>query len=364
MQANDFFVDPDITKAYTLPAAVYNDKKLWTYIRENIFMQSWQFAGGDEIWPADTNCAPYSFLPGLVNEPMLFVRKGLNEELCMSNVCTHRGKLLIEQAGKYSMISCGYHGRCFRLDGRFKSMPEFESVQNFPAESDHLRYFPVDRLGEFRFVSLNPIISENSFIQKIVSAIPSYDFDQLQYEASLSADYKVKAHWLAYCDNYLEGFHIPFVHKTLNEKISYEDYRVQCFDQCSVQIADARPGEESIRLTQTDPDYGKDIYAYYWFCYPNTMINIYSWGVSINVVLPVTRNKTRILFRTYLLPGTNPEKFRNTALHQTEMEDEAIVESVQKGLQSKVYHKGRFSPSREQAVHAFHKYLSDVLSRF
>ncbi|MFN7115407.1 MAG: SRPBCC family protein, partial [Saprospiraceae bacterium] len=49
-------------------------------------------------------------------------------------------------------------------------------------------------------------------------------------------------------------------------------------------------------------------------------------------------------------------------IDQTEMEDEAVVESVQKGLQSRFYTYGRFSPTQEQGVHHFHRLVANFLN--
>ena len=51
-----------------------------------------------------------------------------------------------------------------------------------------------------------------------VGWMPIEDF---QFNKSLSKEYIVNANWALYCDNYLEGFHIPFIHNDLNniEKI-------------------------------------------------------------------------------------------------------------------------------------------------
>ena len=45
----------------------------------------------------------------------------------LSNVCTHRGNLLVSARGPAGGIRCGYHGRRFALDGRFLSMPRFSA---------------------------------------------------------------------------------------------------------------------------------------------------------------------------------------------------------------------------------------------
>ena len=43
------------------------------------------------------------------------------------------------------------------------------------------------------------------------------------------------------------------------------------------------------------------------------------------------------------------------------MEDEEIVENVQKGVKSRFYKNGKFSPTMEKGVHHFHKLISNFL---
>ena len=45
-------------------------------------------------------------------------------------------------------------------------------------------------------------------------------------------------------------------------------------------------------------------------------------------------------------------------LDKVEMEDEEIVQSVQKGVNSAFYNTGRFSPTKEKGVHHFHSLIS------
>jgi choline monooxygenase len=49
-------------------------------------------------------------------------------------------------------------------------------------------------------------------------------------------------------------------------------------------------------------------------------------------------------------------------LDRVEREDEAIVESVQRGTAARLYDRGRYSPAREQGVHHFHRMLAAAFS--
>src|SRR5882672_11453883 len=126
-----FNIDPDIRKARTLPSEFYTDPGYFEMSKEKIFVHSWQFLGHANEF---TRLNPAMILPGFLDEPVLLVKTDENLT-CLSNVCTHRGKILVEEPCKANLIRCGYHGRRFSLEGKFLSMPEFKGVEDFPCES-------------------------------------------------------------------------------------------------------------------------------------------------------------------------------------------------------------------------------------
>src|SRR5205085_12412457 len=141
------------------------------------------------------------------------------------------------------------------------------------------------------------------------------------------------------CDNYLEGFHVPFVHAALAKTIDYGTYRTELFDWCSLQIAEA--------TSATDAFDASNVAAYYFFVFPNTMLNFYPWGLSLNVVVPLAVDRTRVLYRTRVSDPSRRGGRAGGALDLVEIEDERIVEQLQKGVCSRRYERGRYSPARE-----------------
>lgn len=140
-----FFIDPNIRKARTLPSEFYTDEAYFELSKERIFARTWHLAAGPE---SDATLYPFSLLPGFLDEPLLLLKAG-DEYRCFSNVCTHRGKILVEHACDANLIRCGYHGRRFSLDGKFLSMPEFDDVEDFPSEADDLKRVEAAELGGF-----------------------------------------------------------------------------------------------------------------------------------------------------------------------------------------------------------------------
>ena len=92
------------------------------------------------------------------------------------------------------------------------------------------------------------------------------------------------------------------------------------------------------------------------------MFNFYPWGLSVNIVKPINKNKTKVSFVTYIYDESKLSSGAGALLDKVEREDEFVVEGVQSGLQSKYYKTGRFSPTREKGVHHFHSLLASYLN--
>ena len=82
-------------------------------------------------------------------------------------------------------------------------------------------------------------------MQDRLSWLPLNEF---VFKPALSAEYTVKSHWALYCENYLEGFHIPFVHAGLNAVIDFGNYTTEIFDFSNLQLGLAKTGEEIFDL--------------------------------------------------------------------------------------------------------------------
>jgi choline monooxygenase len=357
-----FNIDKDISKAETLPGWFYHDETIFEAMKEKIFARTWQWIGDTNLVKLNGMAHPFSFMEGLLEEPMLLVRNTDDTLLCLSNVCTHRGNRVIDHSGTYHHLMCAYHGRRFDLDGSFRSMPEFTQTKDFPRPCDSLHRFPFQQWGPFLFSAVFPAFSFEpiaAIMQERVGFLPLNEFI---FHPTKCKDYLVNANWALYCDNYLEGFHIPFIHRDLNAVLDYGQYSTLLFDHCNLQIGYAKDGEESFILPEGHIDYGKNIGAYYFWIFPNMMFNFYPWGLSINIVKPINTDKTKVSFLTYVYDESKLHSGAGAMLDKVEREDEYVVENVHRGLKSRVYSTGRFSANREQGTHHFHQLLASFLN--
>jgi len=366
-----FEIAPDIREASTLPAHVYTDPAYYELCRTAVFRPSWQFVGASDTIKIPGQCHPLTLLPGCLDEPVLLTRDREDRTHCLSNVCTHRGTILCESGGVEKSLVCRYHGRRFDLDGAFRHMPEFEQVAGFPSPADDLSRVPCASwsssgvrdgvAGDLLFASVSPRITLERVIAPMAARLSWLPLHEFRFDASRSRDYLVHANWALYIDNYLEGFHIPFVHASLNEAIDYGQYTTELFPYCNLQLGVAKPGESAFDLPAGSPDAGRAIAAYYWWVYPNTMFNFYPWGLSVNVVQPLGHERTRVRFLSYVWKENKLDQGAGAGLDRVEREDEAVVEAVQRGTRGSFYKRGRYSPTREQGVHHFHRLLAESL---
>jgi choline monooxygenase len=351
-------IHDDIREAETPPAWLYSRPSVFEQQRERVFARSWQFVTDASCVKVPGQIHPFGLLDGLLDEPLMFTRDRADRVHCLSNVCTHRANLVCEGDAVENMLRCRYHGRCFALDGTFQFMPGFEQARGFPSAADDLPQVPHGQWENFLFASLSPAAPFDQVFGVMCERCDWMPLARADLDTSRSREYRVRANWALYCDNYLEGFHIPFVHAGLSEAVDYASYQTELFPWGSLQIGEATDGDQAFDPPAGTPEHGRKIAAYWFWIFPNTMFNFYPWGVSINVVRPLAVDLTRVSFLSYVWDRARLDQGAGGAIDRVEREDEAVVESVQRGTRARLYGRGRYSPTREQGVHHFHRLLA------
>ncbi len=357
----------DTSSAETLPASDYLDESVFERERERIFGRTWQLVGrtADLTRPGD-------FVPVTVlDEPVVVVRYTEHRLRSYYNVCRHRAGQVALTRGNRKSLQCRYHGWTYGLDGCLRAAPEMDDAVGFDKADFGLEPVRVDSWGPFVFVNLDP---DAPSLPEVMGDIPGevaaagYDMDAMSLVER--RDYVVECNWKVYVDNYLEGYHIPIAHPALFKELDYDSYRVETFRYYSKQLAPVRElkaGEEVGRDRRyvRSPD-GEDEALYYWL-FPNAMVNIYPDNMSMNLVLPMGVDRTLTIFEWYFAqPGTGEgwESMQQAIAFSDQIQQEDIVlcEQVQRGLRSRSYRAGRFSPKRENGVHHFQSLVREHLA--
>ena len=91
------------------------------------------------------------------------------------------------------------------------------------------------------------------------------------------------------------------------------------------------------------------------------MLNFYKWGISVNIIEPLGKEKTRIRFISLPIKGYKQTSGDSNSVDHIELEDQKVVIDVQKGIKSKFYNRGRYSAKHEKGTHHFHRLISKYL---
>jgi choline monooxygenase len=170
--------------------------------------------------------------------------------------------------------------------------------------------------------------------------------------------YTVNCNWKVFVDNYLDGgYHVPQIHSGLNSVLDYGEYKIETGERFCVQSSPTVSGGADTITAEVR----KGDRVYYFWVYPNFMINWYEGVMDTNLVVPRGIDRTEVVFDYYFMDVSEKAREKNLASiavsERIQTEDVAICESVQRGLASRGYSTGRLSVQREAGEHLFHKLL-------
>ena len=367
----DLEFERNIESAWTLPSRLYTDPTVLELEKEKIFRRTWQLVGttrqscGEAGGAPKTLGDPETYLCAEVaGEPVVVARDGAGVLHAFSNVCRHRAGPIAEGAGCRKTFRCGYHGWTYTLDGRLIGTPDVEGMEFFDRST--MGMVPLGLAGWEQFLFVN-FDREAPPLAAFFEEIPerARRFHVAEFEFAERRDYVVECNWKVYVDNYLEGYHIPIAHPGLMREIDYAGYRVEPGRYSSRQIAPVRPKEEDGSAGRVYGDPGQEEALYYWV-FPNLMLNLYPENLQVNLVVPLSHERTLTIFEWYYRDASSPavrERMQRAVefSHQVQKEDVHLCEAVQRGLRSSTYDRGRYSVKRENGVHHFHSLLVEFL---
>ncbi|HKQ47608.1 MAG TPA: aromatic ring-hydroxylating dioxygenase subunit alpha [Phycisphaerae bacterium] len=355
-----------LARAYTIPAPWYVDPRIDAQERAAVFGRTWQYVGR-----VDQLAAPGSFITAdVAGEPIVIVRGADNTLRAFFNVCRHHAALVAcEPAGACSVLQCPYHGWTYGLDGALKGMPEFEGVENFAKSDNGLVPVRVETWENFVFVNLSDKGgrkgphdggSLTEYLGDAVDRIAPLGLSKLHFFERRS--YALNCNWKVYVDNYLDGgYHVPHLHKSLSTVLEYKDYLIENGPRYCLQWSPMKTGKDAATAAVRKGDM-----AYYYWFYPNFMLNWYEGVMDTNLVLPLGIDKCLVVFDFYFDQVAGDAETRNrqsiAVAERVQQEDVDICESVQRGLTSRAYVAGRLSVRREAGEHLFHRLLHADLS--
>ena len=210
--------------AHTLTPEAYRSTEYFEIESERVFATSWVCVGytSQVAEPGDTMVASVG------DQPIFVVRDRQGSLRAFYNVCRHRGSQLVAGDGKHEVIRCPYHAWGYSLDGKLLGTPYFKGldvpeaerrfydtseVKEFCKEDYGLLPVRVEAWGCFVFVNLDP---RRGPWPSGWATCPSATLAiRWQSSAGQAPGFEIKANWKLIAENFMEYYHLPWVHPEL-----------------------------------------------------------------------------------------------------------------------------------------------------
>ncbi len=356
--------DPNPAKSYSLRKEAYIDPRWHDVDVKHILGKTWQWVCHVE----KVRQKGQYIAVDIAGQPIIVVRDRQGQLRAFYNVCKHRAHQLLLGEGVTGGIVCPYHAWSYGLDGQLNRAPHTENLDAFATQDICLDKVQVEEFCGFVYVNLDPFASSlASQTGELENEIRHWapDVDQLTFGHRLT--YDIQSNWKNVVDNFLECYHCPVAHKDFCQLVDMDTYKVTTHGIYSSHMADAG----------NSPNSAYDVSAAtvkthaVWWLWPNTCLMRYPGRSSMIVmnIIPVAHDRTFEIYDFYLeTPDADPmEKEAIRYIDEVlQVEDIALVESVQRGMNTPAFTQGRIvhdpdgSGKSEHAVHHFHSLVLDA----
>ncbi len=345
-----------IERALTPPASWYQGQGFFELDRRDVFASQWIVAAR-----LDDLTEPGSFVAGdTMGWPWVVVRDADGELRGFHNACRHHATVLLDGVGRCERIVCPYHGWSYGLDGALTTAPHMAGVADFERDAMGLAPLGLRTWRRWVFLRLDgpqeadvPRSPEDqdftAELARIDTEFERLGADELIYHGQRT--YQVHCNWKVFIDNYLDGgYHVSQLHRQLSSRLDLDGYQTELLTRSVLQTCPAKAQTRSGRLGPG---------ALYVWLHPNLCLNRYGDVMDVNIIRPLGPELTEVIFEDYRHPDMSEAAMtRHLAeSERVQQEDMDISRSVQIGLGSPGYDRGRYAPGLEGGEHLFHRLL-------
>ena len=358
---------PEPARSSSLHADAYTQRRYFDLDQAAILSKSWQWVCHEEKLRK-----PGAYVATrIAGHPVAILRDQQNNLRAFYNVCKHRAHELLRGEGTVSKILCPYHAWLYRLDGSLARAPHSENLVDFDVKNIRLDSVRVEIFCGFVYVNLDtdakPLREQSGNLEKEIHHWAP-DVERLTFGHRLT--YDIRSNWKNVVDNFLECYHCPTAHKDFCELVDMDSYKVTTHEIYSSHMADAGNASNAAY----DVSQATVRTHAVWWLWPNTCIMRYPGRSSLIVlhIIPVDFDRT---FETYdfFLETPEPTEAELDAIRYIDtvlqVEDIALVESVQRGMNTPAFSQGRIvhdptgSGKSEHALHHFHSLVLDAYEK-
>ena len=344
-----------------LPGAAYTSEAFLALENERIFADSWVFAGFAHEIPGAGDVTPTT----VAGQPVLLVRDAERRIRAFHNVCRHRNLKLVDTSGNVGRaIRCPYHSWTYGLDGALHIAPYFggREPRAAPAGFDRARHglLPVRSVTwhDWVFVNLNGAApSFADFVAPLQGRLEGVDLTRMHHLATIDVG-EVRANWKLLMENFIEPYHVQFVHATTTEQPLVDHYTVNepgCLG-CAVDVSATASRDDTLSADSR-----------YLTLFPNFALGLYipdQVGVHLDVPLAPDRTlQRRAIYSLGPEPASSERAEQLVRLwRDVHLEDVEMCERLQKGRVSDAAAAGGvLSPVWEDSVRSFQELVLERL---
>ncbi len=190
-----------------MPPEFYTSADLFELEKESVFLKSWICVGrADEIpEPGDF------YTLDIIGEPLIVVRTQDGSCKVLSNVCRHRGSVIMQGRGNSKKFSCPYHQWTYALDGKLLAAPLIEDNENFRKAECSLPVFKSTLWMGFIFTNLDGQATDfEQHVKELNSYVENYHVEEMK--TVQAGPEKWPVNWKCLAENFMEGYHLTPVH--------------------------------------------------------------------------------------------------------------------------------------------------------
>ena len=202
------YEDINYDLARSMPPDFYTSEEIFNLEKERLFRSQWICLGRIDQIP---NRGDY-FTTVLFDEPLIIIRTTVDEIKILSNVCRHRGSVIMHGSGNRESLICPYHSWTYELDGALRNAPLVNKRPDFDPENCGLPSFSTEMWGGFIYVNLDgaaaPLSDQLSGLTTMLERHHMDDMVQRYSEESVW-----NCNWKCLAENFMEGYHLSSVHR-------------------------------------------------------------------------------------------------------------------------------------------------------
>lgn len=354
-----------LDRGESLPARWYTDPEITEREIHQIFRKTWNYVG-----PLNELENVGDYVTGYVGEIPVVVIRNESGLTALVNVCRHRRHEVMKGRGNAKVMQCGYHAWTYDLTGCLKGAPRTAAEPGFRLEDYPLLPLRVEALGPWVFVNADrdaePLRAQCG---KLLDIIAGSGIDLTTLELYSREHWESYSNWKTMLENYLECYHCAVAHPGFSAAIDVlpENYNLGVHGWFSSQVGHVRQsaleGRSQVKIYDAR---GEVEQAQYHLLFPNMTININPGfpNLSIDVWMPNGPNGTKGFSEQYFGPGVS-ETFAQELIEfnrQVGAEDDALTDSVQRGLRAGIPERGRFLTGAEHLVGHFQRLIASAVS--